>query len=180
MNDRSDAKVYFELSEDKDEEGGATTDGVEVEVDSLGKEGAPETIGLEGSLEETLMEVFDKARDRKDVLTDGTFSLIDQCLFFSERKSANLRLCFPEAIVPDILNLCHDSCGHPGIRHTYTSIAARYYFRKMSRRIHQHVDNCSRCQLSKPSNEHAMGHLQPIETPSPFHTIGMDFITGLP
>lgn len=89
-------------------------------------------------------------------------------------------MCIPESMVSDILNLCHDVRSHQGIRPTFTSIATRFYFRKMTRRVRQYINDCPNCQLSKPPNEKPWGQLQPIETPGPFHSLGIDFITGLP
>jgi hypothetical protein len=40
-------------------------------------------------------------------------------------------------------------------------------------------NDCSSCQLSKLSRERAMGQLHPIRTPSPHHSLSLDFVTGL-
>ena len=130
---------------------------------------------------ETLLDYYERKEGKKTVVSDGTFSLIGKCLFFSERKHTMLRLCIPECLIEQVLHLCHDARGHPGTRRTYSSTAQRFYFPKMSRRIKLYVDNCQQCQLSKPSHEKPAGLLQSIEPPdSPCHTLCMDFITGLP
>jgi hypothetical protein len=94
------------------------------------------------SLEGSLNELYEKMRDPEVLVNDSAFSLIDKCLFFSERHSNNLRLCIPESMIPEVLKMCHDACGHPGIQRTYSSISLRFYFRKMSRQIRQYVDDC--------------------------------------
>ena len=152
----------------------------------IGREG----IGLEDQEERTteehgnLLEYCEKAKKpvgKEVVATDGTYSLINRCLYFSDRKTASLRLCVPENLVDEILRLCHDKRGHPGIRNTYTSLALRFYFPKMSRRVKQYVAACSKCQIAKPARENPAGLLQPIESPTePCHTISLDFVTGLP
>jgi len=149
-----------------------------------------ERIGMEDREERTtgehenLLEYYEKAKKpvgKEAVATDGTYSLINRCLYFSDRKTASLRLCVPENLVDEILRLCHDKRGHPGIRNTYTSLALRFYFPKMSRRVKQHVAACSQCQIAKPAREKPAGLLQPIESPTePCHTISLDFVTGLP
>jgi hypothetical protein len=137
--------------------------------------------GLDEELDEDLLDYYERKKGEKTVVTDGTFSLIGKCLFFSECKHTTLRLCIPDSLMKEVLRLCHDARGHPGIRRTFSSIATRFYFPKMSRRIKTYVDNCANCQLSKPSHEKQPGLLQPIEPPNePFHTLCMDFVTGLP
>jgi hypothetical protein len=50
----------------------------------------------------------------------------------------------------------------------------------MSRKVKQYVNNCNTCQICKPSNEPPLGLLYPIQTDEPFHTLSLDFVTGLP
>lgn len=100
----------------------------------------------------TLLEYHEKVKKldgNEAVATDGTYSLINRCLYFSDWKTASLRLCIPEALIGEILRLCHDKCGYPGIRNTYTGLALQFYFPRMSRRVKQYVATCSQCQLVK-------------------------------
>ena len=51
----------------------------------------------------------------------------------------------------------------------------------MSQRIKKHCDNCVAYQTSKHSYEKSIGHLYSIPaSDESFHTIMMDFVTGLP
>jgi hypothetical protein len=132
-----------------------------------------------------LIDYYERTKSQIDgqemVASDGTYSLINRCLYFSDRRNANLRLCIPEPLVQEILSICHDKRGHPGIRHTYSSVALRFYFPRMSRRIKRHISECAQCQLSKPSHHKPVGLMNPIESPSePCHTLSIDFVTGLP
>lgn len=102
-----------------------------VDRESLGEGVKDGEDPLDGSLD----EFYEKTRDRDALVSEGAFSLMDKCLFFSEAQSNNIRLCIPNSMVPEVLRLCHNSCGHPGIRQTYSSVSLRFYFRKMSRRI---------------------------------------------
>lgn len=129
---------------------------------------------------ESLLEFYDNTRDKNISITDGSFSLIVDCLFFSERRESTLRLCIPNELVDDVLHLCHNSRAHPGVRRTYSSVSLRFFFPRMSRRIKRHVDDCLECQTSKPSHEKPPGQLHPIPAQSPHHSLCMDFITGLP
>lgn len=118
----------------------------------------------------------------KDVITDGTFSLMDKIIFFESTKDRPglRRLCIPTAIEKDILNECHNLTGHPGIRRTYLSISSRYYFPRMAKKIRRYVNECLQCQSSKPSHDRPAGKLYPIPGDEPFGTISIDFVTGLP
>jgi len=118
----------------------------------------------------------------KATVTDGTFTLIDKALYFSERgkRTTNLRLCIPESLVKTIIHQCHDLIAHPGIRRTYLNVASRFYIRRLSRRIKEYVNECPECQLSKPSNDPPLGNMYPIPTTDPLGTLSIDFITGLP
>ena len=50
----------------------------------------------------------------------------------------------------------------------------------MLQKIKKHCDNCVACQTSKHSHEKPIGHLHLFLTlDEPFHTITMDFVTGL-
>lgn len=131
------------------------------------------------------MDVYDEATSNKTrnkliTITDGTFSLIDNWLFFSEQQESTLCLCILDNLIDDVLHLCHNKRTHPGIRHTYSSISLRFFFPRMSRRIKKHVDDCLECQTSKPSHEKPFRQLQPIKSQSPHHSLYFDFITGLP
>ena len=133
----------------------------------------------EGKDNKTLTEYVESTAKRSVTSTDGTFTLIEKSLYFSDRHT--LRLCIPEKLISETLRLCHDACGHPGVRRTYLSASERFYFLRMSRKIKEHCDNCVACQTSKHSHEKPVGHLHPVPTlDEPFHTITMDFVTGLP
>lgn len=119
-------------------------------------------------------------KGRKDAVSDGIFTLMGKLLFFTERREKVLRLCVPKGLVGEVLVLCHDRTGHPGIRRTMESTRMRYYFPKMSRKIRRYVNECAPCQTSKHSNEPAAGLLYPIRTDEPLYTVAIDFVTALP
>jgi len=133
-----------------------------------------------GSIVRELEQVVQTTKKDKDVISDGTFTLIGKVLYFSERRHGELRLCIPDEFVDELVKDCHVGIGHPGIRRTYEAIHHRFYFKRMSKRIKSVVNECVACQTSKPSNEKPMGQLYPIPVEDPLHTITMDFVTGLP
>jgi hypothetical protein len=125
-------------------------------------------------------EELRKLSARKDdmLVTDGNFTLMGKLLFM-EDEGGKRRLCIPEAMQEEILDINHELVGHQGIRRTFDSISTRYFFPRMAKKVRQHVNNCTICQASKPSKE-KMGTLYPIPSTEPFHTISLDFVTGLP
>jgi len=50
----------------------------------------------------------------------------------------------------------------------------------MSKRVKEYINDCIACQISKPSHGKPSGLLHPIKSIDPYHTITIDFITGLP
>jgi hypothetical protein len=179
--DKTVEKTQLERGQDKTVEMTSET-----EKDGQDEAGRKGYIGLvDGKLdngeERGLLEYAESLdANEKPTTTDGTFTLIGKSLFFSDRNGGNLRLCVPNELIDEVLHSAHDVCGHPGIRRTFLAVSLRYYFPRMSQRIKAYVDNCSTCQLSKPSHELQAGLLHPVKTPDPFHTLSLDFVTGMP
>jgi len=142
---------------------------------------APTPTPAEEKDNKTLTKYTESTAKQSVTSMDGTFMLIGKSLYFSDHQSSTLRLCIPEKLVSETLRLCHDACRHPGVHWTYLSASERFYFPWMSRKIKEHYDNCVTYQTSKHSHEKPISHLHPVLTPDePFHTITMDFVTGLP
>ncbi|KAJ4795033.1 polyprotein [Rhynchospora pubera] len=73
------------------------------------------------------------------------------------------------------------SGGHSGTLVTYNRLKALFYWPSLKRDILDHVKGCDICQISKPEHVTTPGLLQPLPIPpEAWHSIGMDFITGLP
>lgn len=136
------------------------------------------TEGEEGA-ELTRLENWKELKDLTHAITDGTFTLLDRAIYFEE-KDGRRRLCIPASMESTILRLNHDATGHQGVRRTYLSISPRFYFPRMAKKVRRYVNECRICQISKPSHEPPAGKLFPIRTDEPFHTISIDFVTGLP
>ena len=107
----------------------------------------------------------------------------------SERKRLYLkgestwRLCIPFGpLRKRLLQLSHGvtSTGHPGRDRTYSRLARRYYWPKMSQHVNRYVKSCDTCQRVKGDRPRE-NLLRPLPVPNrPWQCIGMDFITGLP
>lgn len=82
-----------------------------------------------------------------------------------------------------LLEEIHDSSigGHSGVNTTYRRLKAMFYWPGMKEEVHQYVQSCQICQMTKPELIHTPGLLQPLPIPEEAWTsISMDFITGLP
>ncbi|KAJ4807007.1 polyprotein [Rhynchospora pubera] len=82
-----------------------------------------------------------------------------------------------------VLQEMHDSNlgGHAGILGTYQRLKNLFYWPKMKEDVHNYVQQCNVCQMTKGEHVLSPGLLQPLPIPSEaWHSISMDFITGLP
>ena len=77
----------------------------------------------------------------------------------------------------------HDDilAAHRGVAKTVDLVSRTFYWKNMHYDIKQYVNTCLSCQQNKISNQSPLGLLHPIDTPEQrWHTVTMDFITGLP
>jgi hypothetical protein len=70
--------------------------------------------------------------------------------------------------------------GHQGADRTLSSLRQRFWWKGMASEVRKWVKQCD-CQRNKASTKKPYGQPQMLEVPhTPWHTITMDFITGLP
>ncbi|KAJ1700090.1 hypothetical protein LUZ63_008602 [Rhynchospora breviuscula] len=77
----------------------------------------------------------------------------------------------------------HDSNlgGHSGILVTYKRVKALFHWPSLKKDVMNYIRSCDVCQITKPEHVAMPGLLQPLPIPpEAWHSIGMDFITGLP
>lgn len=82
-----------------------------------------------------------------------------------------------------LLQEAHDSpiAGHVGSVKTIELVSRDYYWPNMHREIQEYVATCRKCQTNKPSHQHPMGLLQPLDIPeNRWEQVSMDLITQLP
>lgn len=82
-----------------------------------------------------------------------------------------------------ILIALHDSGlgGHSGITAAYHKVKALFAWHGLKKDVTHFVTHCATCQQAKHENVKIPGLLQPLPIPPhAWHTITMDFITGLP
>ena len=81
----------------------------------------------------------------------------------------------PKVLVPTILKEMHDHFGHFEIGKTYSLIKRYYYWPKMIKHIHRHVDSFSLCRREKMQADKYQ--LQTTEIPKrAFGKVSIDLI----
>jgi hypothetical protein len=95
------------------------------------------------------------------------------------------RIYIPDnsALKTKLIYEAHDSanCGHMGAAKTIERLTRHVYWPNMHSEIKEYVRTCVDCQANKARNQLPMGLLKPLPVPEQrWHTVTMDFITGLP
>jgi hypothetical protein len=71
--------------------------------------------------------------------------------------------------------------GHRGVTKTHVAVKQQFYWQHMKQDVYQYVTSCPICVVSKYSNQHPIGLLQPIPLPDRrWQQVTIDFITGIP
>jgi hypothetical protein len=73
------------------------------------------------------------------------------------------------------------TAGHFRIAKTYELLARNYFWPGMRRFVTKYITTCEVCQRDKVPRREPVGHLRPLDIPTtPWSSISMDFIVGLP
>ncbi|MCO5552407.1 hypothetical protein L7F22_005918 [Adiantum nelumboides] len=122
--------------------------------------------------------------DFKDVISaialgkkEAPFTLEDGYLLHGNR------LCITHSLREKVMYESHAPpyAGHRGIQTTLKAIETYFYWPTMKRDIPDYVSKCVVCQKTKFDRGKQPGLLQPLPIPdSPWESISMDFIFGLP
>ena len=71
--------------------------------------------------------------------------------------------------------------AHRGVTKTHVAVKQLFYWPNMKTDVHQYVTSCPVCVVSKYTNQHPIGLLNPISTPDRrWQQVTMDFVTGIP
>lgn len=71
--------------------------------------------------------------------------------------------------------------GHAGTQRTTARVASMFFWPELRSTVRDFVSKCVECQGVKPLNRAPYGLLQPLPIPGKiWHSVSMDFITGLP
>ncbi|KAE8179705.1 hypothetical protein CF328_g9391, partial [Tilletia controversa] len=94
-----------------------------------------------------------------------------------------VRLCVPKQILEQLIHEYHKSirAAHPSAERTHGMMKDHIFAHGLAQHVATHVRTCYECQANKVPRHKPYGELQPIVTENEvFHTLGMDFITGVP
>ncbi|KAG0159220.1 hypothetical protein PDIDSM_6741 [Penicillium digitatum] len=88
-------------------------------------------------------------------------------------------LCIPESIKDDIFEMAHGD-GHLGFHRAWQKMRG-FVIHKGAKKLRVYIDQCDECKKNAVHRHKPYGSLQPILAPPiPFHTLTIDFVTGLP
>jgi transposase InsO family protein len=102
-----------------------------------------------------------------------------QGMWFDHRQ----RIAIPITLVHEVMSAHHDNqqYGHFGSERTLHAISRNFFWPQMRRDVVEYCRTCPECQKNKSETQNPAGLLQPLAiSDSRWHTITMDFITGLP
>lgn len=105
----------------------------------------------------------------------------DNLLWFIDPTTRAERVCIPRTMVRNVLEEYHNGQNHLGFHRAYEQIYANYYIRSLSRTLRRYIAHCPKCLTHQTRRHPPYGDLHPVRSPpTPFHTIGIDFIVCLP
>ncbi|KAF3803874.1 Transposon Tf2-11 polyprotein [Colletotrichum gloeosporioides] len=106
---------------------------------------------------------------------------LDQGLLYFVETSGKQKLCVPNEVAQDLIAAAHDENQHYGDKRVWYELQDKFVINNMMTKIKKYRKTCPVCGPLGKDRGKPIGSLQPIITPPiPFHTITMDFITGLP
>ena len=132
----------------------------------------------------TAFATADPRSSDRTTLRATRFVLVEGLLYFREGG----RLCVPARMGEDrprlaLLKEHHDtpSGGHVGAARCHLSLAKGFFWPLMERDVRNFVRSCRSCQQAKPDLRPSITPLQPLAIPEErWHTVSIDWITGLP
>lgn len=89
----------------------------------------------------------------------------------------------PLTLVPEVLNLCHDSptVSHQGFTKTLKSIESSFYWPKLYKHVMNHLKTCHFCNEKKAHKRNELAPFQRIAvTSKPMECIAIDALGPLP
>ena len=91
------------------------------------------------------------------------------------------RLCVPRSELDRVIEHSHKQYGHQGVFKTYARLRDDFFHPQLKTRVAAVLKKCASCLQNRTMNHAEYGDLQPVLSEAvPFHTIAMDWVTGLP
>ena len=122
-----------------------------------------------------------KENEKETIPANLPYHLDGDLLYFRDvNPTSTQKLCVPESLHKEFLEIAHDNNGHPGLERTLEHLHGITFYR--TRRItKKYIDHCPECLKNSTRRHRPYGSLQPILTPPiPFHTITIDFVMAIP
>lgn len=108
------------------------------------------------------------------------YRLDDNNLLYLTHNDGSEALCLPKSMTKEISSLVHDQQAHQGYDRSWERMKDLCFY-KGAKLLKRYIQKCPTCLENRVSPHRPYGLLQPILTPPiSYHTITMDFITGLP
>lgn len=147
----------------------------------------PNRVSIDSAMKKIYNDILDRcSRNQEDgdppLTTRETFRVdLDTKLMYQMSPDGRERLYVPVSLHKEILEVAHDSYAHQERLGTTERVRQSMYIPHLRRLVEQYIQSCLVCKACRPSGGKPPGELQPISPPFiPFHTITIDFITGLP
>lgn len=103
----------------------------------------------------------------------------DGLLYFQDAERE--RLCIPRTLITDLFYEHHDAQAHLGFDATYHSIRSCFWIRGLAKQLRAYITHRPKCATYQTLRHKPYGALRAIKaTPTPFHTICIDFVVALP
>jgi transposase InsO family protein/predicted aspartyl protease len=141
--------------------------GLLTEIDMKEKQNADEKIGkLKKSLHKG---TANKTEYKHHMEVEGLLYYLSQ----PDSDEPRLRLYIPGELEQTVIEQFHDRLGHMALDKTYDSIAKKYFFSNMYKKINSHIEKCITCQTR--SDRKSRPPVQEVDIPPyPFAKIGLD------
>ena len=107
--------------------------------------------------------------------------LHNRLVFHVDKATGVRRLCIPDAVVKDVLDIAHTAEGHLGFARCFERVSSSWYIKGLTRYLRDYLKHCPECLVYQTRRHAPYGSMQPIYTPPiPFHTLTIDFILAMP
>jgi RNase H-like domain found in reverse transcriptase/Reverse transcriptase (RNA-dependent DNA polymerase)/Integrase zinc binding domain/Chromo (CHRromatin Organisation MOdifier) domain/Retroviral aspartyl protease/Integrase core domain len=130
----------------------------------------------------TLLNEIGAAYAQDERFTDPKYTRKWKCTGLYWRDDRE-RIIVPSSMVEKVIEAHHANLysGHFGASRTVEQIARTFYWPQMWNDVGNFVASCPQCQINKAGHQRPAGLLQPLPIPDTrWHTVTLDFVTGLP
>ncbi|KAH9184554.1 hypothetical protein AeNC1_013468 [Aphanomyces euteiches] len=136
-------------------------------------------------MNDDLVKRFERGYAKSDEYSNNSKFVKKGNLYFVKSKDQVWRLCVPDddELKCEIISQSHDTSttAHPGARRTQLHFAQWYCWRGLEDDVKLYVATRETCARYKSRRAKDNGHMIPIKSPDEcWHTVSVDWITGLP